>query len=55
MSQEIWEQCQIPKKDIVFKKFSGLWCNGQPHVEHKNIIKTVSLRGGVFLPTKQSR
>jgi dethiobiotin synthetase len=36
-------------------QYFDLSCNGQPHVEHKNIIKTVSLRGGVFLPTKQSR
>jgi glycosyltransferase involved in cell wall biosynthesis len=44
--------------DIIKGKWLRLinrYCNGQPHVEHKNIIKTVSLRGGVFLPTKQSR
>jgi hypothetical protein len=46
---------------VILNKISALekeclnFCNGQPYVEHKNIIKTVSLRGGVFLPTKQSR
>jgi PAS domain S-box-containing protein len=25
LSQEIWQECRVEKKDIIFKKFTGLW------------------------------
>ncbi|WP_029897621.1 PAS domain S-box protein [Desulfohalovibrio reitneri] len=25
MTKDVWEECQIPDKDIVFKKYCGLW------------------------------
>ena len=31
MSREVWEVCQVPDKNIIFKKFTGLWGYGQEH------------------------
>jgi diguanylate cyclase (GGDEF)-like protein/PAS domain S-box-containing protein len=31
LSREVWEVCQVPDKNIVFKEFTGLWGYGLEH------------------------
>ena len=31
LSREVWENCQVPDKNIIFKEFKGLWGYGLEH------------------------
>jgi diguanylate cyclase (GGDEF)-like protein/PAS domain S-box-containing protein len=37
LSREVWEVCQVPDKNIIFKEFTGLWGYG---LEHRQPVLT---------------
>jgi diguanylate cyclase (GGDEF)-like protein/PAS domain S-box-containing protein len=40
LSREVWEVCQVPDKNIIFKEFTGLWGYG---LEHRQPVLTNDL------------